>query len=201
MDQNWWHKPGQSLGWWLASSQHPFSTLDGGKQLWRKAACVSMHGAGLVLALARLLKAKTQQCFPRSSWGPRGGVAPTPQRCGEMSPSVGCRQGCYHLSCALGSRPLCSWLPCQRALERASQVTLNTHCPPCRSRLGLRDHADLVFTPAPIKGPRCLGTGSVQTEQTGSAQRDSVAVLHPRARWVLCSSQGCLRLPAPQQGM
>ena len=58
MDQNWCRKPGQSLGWWPASSRHPFSTLDRGKQPGRKAACVSVHGAGLVLALPRLLKAK-----------------------------------------------------------------------------------------------------------------------------------------------
>lgn len=117
-----------------------------------------------------------------------------------MYPSAGCRQGHHHLPCARGSHLLYSQLPCQRPSERASQVTLGTHCPPRHSRLGLRDHADLSSAPAPIKGPRCLDTGSVQTEQTGSVQRDLVAVLHElagrsapagAASGSLCGGKGC----------
>lgn len=146
-------------------------------------------------------ESKNPTVLPQELLGPCGQVAPCPQRHAEMYPSVGCKQGHHHLPCARGSRPLCCWLPCQHSSERASQVTLGTCCPPRHSRLGLRDHADLSSAPAPIKSPRCLGTGSVQTEQTGSVQRDLVAALHPRARRVPCSSRGCLRLPAQRRGM
>lgn len=69
MDQNWWHKPGQSLVWWPSSSRHPSSTLKRGKQLRREAAHVPIHGAGLVLTLPGLPKAKRLTVLPRELLG------------------------------------------------------------------------------------------------------------------------------------
>lgn len=162
--ENEWHRPGQSLGWWPASFLHPFSAPGRGRQLSREAACVPVRGAGLS-ALHRLLKAK----HPTNSHSLGAPGVPPTQSCSESCPDAG--QWCCHSPYAGGSRPLRSL---QHSLQRAHQVTLSAPpAPPPRIK------GQLGFTPRSCsnKGSPMLRTGSVQTEQTGSAQRHSVAAL------------------------
>lgn len=115
-------------------------------------------------ALHGLPKAKHPTVLPQELLG-----SPWPRV--ALSCAQNARQWCCHFPHIQGSHPLCSLL---HSLQRAHQVTLSA-----RPALPPRIKGQHGFTPCSRsnKGSPMLRTGSVQTEQTGSAQRHSVAAL------------------------